>query len=1799
MPIRTNLNEPPYYDDYDITKQYHRILFRPGYALQARELTQLQTILQNQVEQFGDNIFKEGSIIKGCNFTELSSLRYVKVADTGLDVTQYVGGLDETTGVETFYELEGQTTGLRALVISAAFGFETNDPDLSTFYINYLNTSSAQEKVFDQGETLDVYKYTITGDITGVGTKVTEFPVTSRANHVGNSFGIESAIGVIYQKGHFLFAKQQTVILSKYTNAPDNISVGYRVRESLITSLTDNTLYDNSIGTPNQNAPGANRLKLEPVLVALPTADANEDDTFFTLARYINGTAVQVRDVSQYNVIGEEMSKRTFEESGNYIVKGFNTKIIDRGGLKASVGPGVAYVKGFRVENKGEVFVDIDQIAETDTVTQANQPISFNYGGYVDIANNVTLGTLPVSTYTTADLKNIGGTTIGSAFVRNYTPTKVYLSNIRMESANNFSDVTSINGAAGSVPIIPLVKQKSNDVLLFDIGETFVKSITDISMPVRRTRSLTGITDTITLVALTGEDFNIQEDDMLIVDSTNDHLVIDSYSKSVDNTVLTINLVPGQTPASTGTIYYNSRIQLTESYNKLDKTLYTKASYSIGTTKYSLGFPDVYEITAITDIAGSNVTNSFRLKTNQKDHYYDLSYIEYIPGRPAPAVGLMTITMKAFKLDTATGSYFFTVDSYPNTIDLSYIPTYKSSSGYNFNLRNTIDFRPHAANTVSYTSAEVIGTAPTVSTGVGDTPTFTGSFLVPALNSAATADSEYYLNRTDVISIDSYGTFSAIKGKPSTKSQRSAIEDDRLVVSEIYIPGYPAITPDRASFENKLELSVKTKAVGVKNYTMKDIQDLDQKIDSLYYYVGVSLLESATQNLNITDENGLTRFKNGILVDQFNDLSIADIRNTEFNSAIDFTEKSLMPSVKTIPLNLKYKNSSNTSLHPSTAEIDAATLETTTNVSIISQTYATSFRNCVSNFYDYVGTGFLFPEYDGAFDTVTAPSVNVVIDIATPLMELTDAIQEFIPLTSTRSSLLSSNVTQIGRNVTGNAAVGITTNTTMQTTNVIRDITRSLQVGSSVNTQAVGEFVTNFDFNPFMRSKQINILMYGLRPNTRHYFYFDSVPVNSSVVPGLVPDSGSARDVVRSSSSTSAVVANSNGVLAAIFTVPPETFYVGDRVLIVSDIDDFDSIESAGTSGGTVTYRAYNFTVNKQGITVSTREPEISVGVTSSTRNVVSRQVTTSFQPPTIIPARRPTIRRVNLGADPLAQTFFIKSAMARDADSLYASRIDLFFKRKSLINGVTIMLREVVNGYPGQEIMPFSKVHLTPSEVNTSEDGSLETTVFFKAPVRLDVEKEYAVVIMPDAADPDYLVFTSKVGKTDLATGSAVVMDWGDGVLFTSTNNRSWQSYQDEDLKFILYRRNFDKSDGNVTLTNEDHEFLSVSNITGDFQSGETVYALKNHSGSTANTVSLVTGNTTIGGTSMSDTYAVNDYIYAVSGANEDLFKILEVSSGSIVVDKPSRFTGSFEGRPAVIGNIVYYNNRSPDMLVLENSSVSTSKVFSTGDVVTGINSAAYATISSVDNIELSYIQPIIFKTNNSVTDVSMTGTFTDPTDPDTTYTKNLQFNDKTVFNEKGCVIYSKSNGVKPFDLTLTMANGGNSTASPFIDIETATLLAYQYTVSANTENTSTYVSRVVELAENLDAEDFILYATAYRPINTSINVYIKAQHASDSSEFDRNDWIQLELVEGSEVYSSTSNLNNFKEFVYKVPDGVNKVNGVLTYTTPGSTLGSTTYSGYRKFAIKLEFIVDEVNGRIPIGSVPRLLDYRGIALT
>lgn len=1800
MPIKTNLNISPYNDDFDVNKQYYRVLFKPSFAVQARELTQLQTTLQNQIEQFGDNIFKEGSIVKGCNFTQLNTLQFVKVTDrAGFDPANYVGEILDD-GTEIFYEIEGSSTGLRASVEAATRGFQTRAPDLNTFYINYLNTASTGVKVFQSGEELVIYRRVIDadGNPSGDNEPPADTILVAPTNATGNSFGLRVSEGVIYQKGYFLFAEEQLVIVSKYTNQPDNVSIGYRIEEQLVTFLQDAELLDNANGSPNQNAPGADRLKLVPVLTALTTVEAESDTTFFTLARYVNGNAVMIRDVSQYNVLGEEMARRTYEESGDYVVRPFKTQMMEKDGeLRVSVGPGVAYVNGYRVESRGDYQFPIIDVTKTEV--KNNQPISFDYGRFVQLDPSATAisGNLTIPSYATVTLENDADEEIGTAIVKNITQKSVYLFEIVMASDKRFADVARITGSTGHVYVTPEIRNDKKGAFIFETGMFSVKSVTDISLPVREQKSISITSDIVTIQANPGEDFATTNtiDDVIIVDATNVSLAIESISTTNNDSILRIVLAESTTGLAT--VYYNKRIQSTEPHIKVEKETYVKSNYTTGVTEYNLGFPDVFEIVEILDANGENVTDSFKLVTNQNDHYYDHSYIKFVAGRRQPQTGTMTIKLKVFELNATQGDYFFTINSYPADFEADKIPHYKSTSGKTYNLRDCFDFRPYVDKVTganyNVTSA---GSAPVIPASINITPVFSITPIIPALNAFATADIEHYLNRNDVIAMDSYGNVTLITGEESTIAKKINT-NGLLVVAEIFVPGFPAISPARAARENKSQYAVKLVSKGTKVYTMKDIESIDKTVSKLTYYASLSALELSTQSINVRDENGLSRFKNGIIVDAFNDFMIADTNNPDFYAGLDFTEKSLIPPVRTIPMNLSIKSFTGASLHPNINAPETATLlKDVTDIAFINQPYATNARNCVTNFYNYRGTGFLFPEYDGGPDTVTNPGVNFDLDVQSVIEDLVDNIQEFIPLTSTSSELIGSSQVSTG-------AENVITDT-------FRDIQQTLTVSGGANQSATVEFATNVQFTPFMRQKQIHVAISGLRPNTRHYVFFDREDVNSLVEPGeLVSGDEISQESVRNIKATSVagqpLVANDNGEVFFIFNLPEATFYVGDRMLLVSDVSDYNNIETASTSAAYLTYRAYNFSTEMGSLTLSTRVPEVATISTSTERDVTRRETISNNRGGFGIFGAFFAI----LAFDPIAQTFFIKKAMTGDSKNLFLSQIDLYFKTKSATKGITVEIREVINGYPSYQIVPFSKRKIPARLVQISSDGSIPTNITFPVPIRLESDREYAFVVIPDGADPSYLIHTSKVGGVDNVTGNAITQDTFDGMLFTSTNNRTWQSYQDEDIKFTLYRSNFSSSEGSITLTNSGGEFFTLEDTIGRFSTGETVYTVKDVVGLTA---SAIKGSKTITSTeSLSGTYSAGDYVLVENNTNvqKRMYRVVDsgVDAGTnfLLLDAPvvfkettSNTISSITAIPVVVGEINYHDSKKPTFMSIEDSSARVGRLFTTGDVIYGMESNAEATIVSVDDIGLSYIQPLIAKTHDSYTTAGMNGTFTRQDNVNGFYDIPMPFNNKTEFNSRAIQLRSKSNdlsGESKFDITINISNQEASTTTPLVDVETAMILANQYRITSSVDPEIaadvpvSYISKTIELAEGFDAEDFRLYVTGYRPLNTDIKTYIKIQNAADPSPFESADWIELGMIEGSSVYSSTTNTSDFREFVYEIPSTQkNGTNGEVRYSND-----SGIYDGYRRFAVKIILLADDIN------RVPRVSDYRGIALT
>ena len=157
MPQKTNLNVNPYYEDFDGSKNFYKILFRPGYSIQTRELTQLQSILQNQIESFGKYAFKQGDLVVpgevGLNtkldYVKLSSVSEVAIND-GQNIVYKKYDISQLVGTE----LRGLSSGVTATVLDTKV---LTDVSADTLYVNYLNSGNSNtDTTFRQGETLEV-----------------------------------------------------------------------------------------------------------------------------------------------------------------------------------------------------------------------------------------------------------------------------------------------------------------------------------------------------------------------------------------------------------------------------------------------------------------------------------------------------------------------------------------------------------------------------------------------------------------------------------------------------------------------------------------------------------------------------------------------------------------------------------------------------------------------------------------------------------------------------------------------------------------------------------------------------------------------------------------------------------------------------------------------------------------------------------------------------------------------------------------------------------------------------------------------------------------------------------------------------------------------------------------------------------------------------------------------------------------------------------------------------------------------------------------------------------------------------------------------------------------------------------------------------------------------------------------------------------------------------------------------------------------------------------------------------------
>ena len=410
MPQNTNLNSSPYFDDFEELKNYQRVLFKPGLPVQSRELTTLQSILQNQIEKFGKHFFKEGSVVIPGQIAYDSDYTSVQIDDShlGIPVSLYLESLKGK-------KIKGETSGVSAKVET----YITNRESTKGAYTLYIKYQSSSDTDFSRASFADGENLLLEEDLNYSLSSIRSggsFATTVISNATATGAAAKIAQGVYFIRGFFVTVSDSTVILDQYTNAP-SYRVGLLVKEELVTaSASDNDLYDNARGFSNFAAPGADRFKLSTTLIKKSLTDLN-DENFIELMRIENGELQKFVKESNYNLIRDELARRTFDESGHYYVNPFNVTVkeclnnrIGNDGafysdqltqqgntptddlLCLNIGPGKAYVKGYEIETISTTTFDVEKPRTTERITNEASP--FSVGRQVEL-NHVS-GSPPV-----------------------------------------------------------------------------------------------------------------------------------------------------------------------------------------------------------------------------------------------------------------------------------------------------------------------------------------------------------------------------------------------------------------------------------------------------------------------------------------------------------------------------------------------------------------------------------------------------------------------------------------------------------------------------------------------------------------------------------------------------------------------------------------------------------------------------------------------------------------------------------------------------------------------------------------------------------------------------------------------------------------------------------------------------------------------------------------------------------------------------------------------------------------------------------------------------------------------------------------------------------------------------------------------------------------------------------------------------------------------------------------------------------------------------------------------------------
>ncbi|MCX8008241.1 MAG: DUF4815 domain-containing protein [Patescibacteria group bacterium] len=1760
MSVIKQLKASPYFDDYDPeVKDFLRVLFKPGRAVQTRELNQLQSILQMQVERFANHVFKDGSIVYGGGTTiDTISARYLKIEDNVPNTSNPVN-LSSLVGKR----LRGKSSG--AVVLVTTF-VDREGADPKVLIVKNLNGVS-----FNASEILEV----VVQDSSGNYIPDSGFPSTGIAKLLsGNFYGKASTVsisdGIFFTKGMFVICNSQTVALDKFSNTP-NKKAGLISEIQFVSENEDQTLLDNAAGTYNYSAPGASRLK---IILTLTCKDVNytpsPNEDFIELLETREGKLYKQITRPTYNELMKMLARRTYNESGNYTVRPFILTLedhpTDNNKLRATLSPGLAYINGFEMETIAPQTLDINKALDTDSVN--NYGISIYYENYFLVKRDTANGFPNFNLFTEYKLRNASNADVGTCYIRSIENNpdipatyKLFVFNIKMSGSYTISDVKKVFASGEALFEIygsnTVLYGPSQNSLVYNTGFK-VQDMSDIVVTYKKTFSNYALTGGVATINLTGnEEFYPDTSSYIVFEhSTGNHKTVTNVmllnnnqtaqvtvsgttanvtiitnvrnrnanrnlktpvyvrnsrgyvSQAVTNTNI-IKLASGE-PNISG-FYNNCKIKFI-SGTGAGSTLYTISSYNETTKEVTIsggpvnvGTDTYYEIVPEMNFTTTDLTRGFyvhTLSSNLNDQTYiqltgmydgislvkviknattyedwfdpskDITYlfefnngqtndfygpckIKLSTGNSLPSGTKLHIFVNRFTHTINDG--FFNCNSYPASINTM---TYIDADGNTINLKDCVDFRPTFDGTSFLTPSKI-----------------------PKAYSLMSADIVYYLGKMVKIVATADEKFVVIEGVSSLTPKPPADVDYGMT---LYVLNLAPFTL------NKNYVSVKY--IENKRYTMRDIGKLEKRIEDIEYYTSLSLLESDATALDVKDPNGLTRVKNGIMVDSFRDHSVGDGTNPDYRCSVDLINNELRPQFIQRAFSLYPLTNTGMTIENGFA-VKSYTMET-----FISQTKASKKVN-INPYAIFLWRGkvTLNPPTDIWKDTRTSPvplsasnqGNNTVTvpwscgfndwvdewvggeDIIEEEVEwvVNDALETwsgffYSPFVSYRIShtdpitgatvnpplylryMRNPDGTEVLHGM-GSALRKVSKRVVGRTEDQRVRRKREGQSGQITITQTatnLGDVVVKVNNIPYIRSRSVQFTVTGMKPNTRVYVFFDDVNVMQHIT-----------------SSSNPLTTDGSGSVSGTFNIPANKFLTGERVFRVTDSPTNNREEETTFAEA----RYYAQGLEEEKATLMINVPQVNV-TTNNTSN-------TAVQP-----------------VDPLAQSFFVDPIIY--PEGIFVKEVDIFFAKKDNAIPVILQIRENVNGYPSN-VSIVSEVLKNASAVNVSANGSVATTFTFPNPIYLK-PGEYSLVLISNS--DNYEVWVAKIGENEIISNTIISEQPYVGSLFKSQNASTWTAEQTEDLKFVIRKCAFTTGGYELILS----DFVSTNET--DITTTSTVFQPATSGTQTLYLSHLTERNIVVGSELIHTAIPSGTKITAVNAIENKV-----TLSAAITANISS-------GTQITVRRKAEANSESNRMDVFK-ANVSVFNPFSTAD-------ASYSFLSKLwDQTTLESVYTPLNINNNFE--------FSSPRKIDiakesfrmriigTVRNRNVS----PVFNLNRNYIVSVENIINsPTTVSETGAVGGNC-------------FARYITKKMVLEDSSTYLRVFFDL---------------YRPVGTNVKVFYRSVDETDQSPIESKTWIELNSLSNlTNIFSnrpndffevawspSTVNINPFVELQIKI---------------------------------------------------------------